>query len=243
MDQPTDRLSAAWQQIIGQQPAPPVWVLLATAAAALFAVSDLRTWLLTRHVVTLAHEGGHAGVALLSGRRVRGVRLHSDTSGLTLSFGRPTGPGMIATAAAGYLAPSVLGLLAAIGLGAGHVVGTLAGFLVLVVAILVAVRNVFGVVSTVTTGAVLVAVMIWAPPSLQAAFAFALAWFLLLAGPRPVLELQHKRRRGQAPTSDADQLARLTGMPGLFWVGVFLVFTLGALAGGGYLLLLGTGLI
>jgi hypothetical protein len=243
VEQLTGRASQVWQELGAQQPNPPFWVLLATAAVALLVVSDLRTWLLARHVVTLAHEGGHAGIALLSGRRVHGIRLHSDTSGLTLSYGRPTGPGMVATAAAGYLAPSVLGLAAAAGLATGRVAATLAAFLVLVVAVLVAVRNVFGVVSALTTALVLVVVVIWAPPALEAAFAFTLTWFLLLAGPRPVIELQRKRRHGQAPTSDADQLARLTRLPGLFWVGVFLVLTLGAAAAGSYLLLLGTGLL
>jgi hypothetical protein len=243
MDQFTGGLTTAWQAIAGQQPAPPLWVMAATAAVALYTVSDLRAWLFARHVVTLAHEGGHAGVALLSGRRVRGVRLHSDTSGLTLSSGRPTGPGMMATAAAGYLTPSVLGLVAATWLGTGHVVATLFGFLVLLAAVAVAIRNMFGVLSVASTGLVLLAVMIWAPADLRAAFAFALTWFLLLAGPRPVIELQRKRRRGEAPTSDADQLARLTGLPGLFWVTVFLVVTTGIAVGGGFLLLVGTGVV
>ena len=243
MDQLTGNLDTAWQALMGRQPAPPIWVLLATAAVALYIVSDLRAWLLARHVVTLAHEGGHAGMALLSGRRVRGVRLHSDTSGLTLSSGRPTGLGMITTAAAGYPAPSVLGLVAAAWLGTGHVVAALGVFLVLLTAIAVAIRNVFGVVSVACTGAALLGVMVYAPDDLRAAFAFALAWFLLLAGPRPVLELQAKRRRGQAPTSDADQLARLTGLPGLFWVLLFLLVTTGTAIGGGYLLLLGTGVL
>lgn len=236
-------LTAAWQAVVGQQPEPPLWALGASVVVALYVVSDRRAWLLARHVVTLAHEGGHAGMALVCGRRVQGVRLHSDTSGLTLSSGKPTGPGMIATAAAGYLTPSLLGLLAAAWLGTGHVVATLCAFLLLLAAIAVAVRNMFGVVSVGATAMVLFGVTVWAPDDLRATFAFALAWFLLLAGPRPVMELQHKRRRGRAPMSDADQLARLTGLPGLFWVSVFLVLTAAAAAIGGYLLLLGTGLI
>src|SRR3712207_8614461 len=45
----------------------------------------------------------------------------------------------------------------------------------------------------------------------QAAFAHGITWFLLLAAPKTVLELQAKRRHGGgAPDSDADQLARLT---------------------------------
>jgi hypothetical protein len=45
-----------------------------------------------------------------------------------------------------------------------------------------------------------------------------------------VLELHTARSRRRAPDSDADQLARLTPFPALFWVGVFLVVDVGALA-------------
>ena len=65
----------------------------------------------------------------------------------------------------------------------------------------------------------------------QAAFAYAVTWFLLLAAPRPVCELQaERRRRGRRAHSDADQLARLTRVPGLLWVGFFLLVDVGALA-------------
>lgn len=228
---------AVWDAVVTTRPAPPGWVVFGTAAAALVAVLDTSTWLRLRHVVTIAHEGGHAAVAVLSGRRLRGVRLHSDTSGLTLSAGRPTGPGMVATAAAGYLAPALLGLVAALALSAGYLLATLWAFLVLLATLLLTIRNVFGVVSIVGTAAVLVGVAIWAPPAGQAAFAYLLAWFLLLSAPRPVMELQRKRRRGQVRMSDADHLARLTGLPPVAWVGVFLLLTLGALAVGGWLLL------
>ncbi len=67
-------------------------------------------------------------------------------------------------------------------------------------------------------------------------FAYAFTWFLLVAGVRPVFELQAKRSRRQARDSDADQLARLTPIPGIVWVGFFLVVTLASLAGGGVLL-------
>ncbi len=221
------------------RPAPPAWVVLGTAAVALVAVADTSTWLRLRHVVTIAHEGGHAAVAVLSGRRLRGVRLHSDTSGLTLSAGRPTGPGMIATAAAGYPAPAVLGLLAALALSAGYLLATLWAFLLLLAALLLTIRNVFGAVSVLGTGAVLVGVAVWAPPTGQGAFGYLLAWFLLLGAPRPVLELQRKRRRGGVEISDADHLARLTAVPGLVWVTLFLVVTLGALVAGCWLLLRG----
>ena len=226
-----------WDTFTASRPDPPGWVVLATAAVALFTVVDASTWRRARHLVTLAHEGGHAAVAVASGRRLHGVRLHSDTSGLTLSAGKPTGPGMMATAAAGYPAPTVIGLAVTAGLVGGYFTATLWGCLFLVAALLVTIRNLFGVLSVVATGAALVVVSLWAPPTLQAASGYLLAWFLLLAAPRPVLELQHKRRRGRAQGSDADQLGKLTGLPGPFWVAVFLLITVGGLIAGGWLLL------
>jgi hypothetical protein len=64
---------------------------------------------------------------------------------------------------------------------------------------------------------------------LQAAFGYAMAWFLLLGGVRPVLELQRSRRRGRPARSDADQLARLTRLPAGAWIMLFAVVSLGAL--------------
>jgi hypothetical protein len=57
-------------------------------------------------------------------------------------------------------------------------------------------------------------------------------WFFLLGAPRAVLEMQaqRRRRRGASDTSDAGLLARLTHLPGLFWVGVLLLLCLAALA-------------
>jgi hypothetical protein len=52
-----------------------------------------------------------------------------------------------------------------------------------------------------------------------------------------VVELQVARRRGLAPASDADQLARLTGVPAVLWVGVFGLLTTAALVVGGWLLI------
>jgi hypothetical protein len=46
---------------------------------------------------------------------------------------------------------------------------------------------------------------------------------MLLGALRATVELQRVRRGGRARNSDADQLARLTHIPGIVWVGVFLV--------------------
>ena len=74
---------------------PDASVVVATGALALVLVALPAAWRVTRHVVTIAHEGSHGVAALVSGRRLAGIRLHSDTSGLTLSRGRSRGPGRL----------------------------------------------------------------------------------------------------------------------------------------------------
>lgn len=203
--------------------------MLVTGVVALVVVTFSELWRPARNVITIVHEAGHALVAVLVGRRLSGIRLHSDTSGLTLTKGKPYGPGMVSTALAGYVAPSLLGLAFAGLVGVNQSGAVLVVCALLLLGVLVMVRNVYGVFSVVLTGAVLFAVAWWTPPAVHAAFAQLITWFLLLGGVRPVGELQGKRRRGRARDSDADQLARLTGAPGWLWVGMFLLVNLGSL--------------
>jgi hypothetical protein len=83
------------------------------------------------------------------------------------------------------------------------------------------------VLSLVATGAAVLGVTWYATSQVQAAFGYFAVWFLLFGGVRPVFELQWQRGRGRAPQSDADQLAKLTGVPGLAWVFLFGVIALG----------------
>ncbi|MEU5938370.1 M50 family metallopeptidase [Micromonospora sp. NPDC047548] len=231
-----DGLGDLWDKLFSAQPDPPPLLVLVTAVVALAVVATRLPWRIARNAVTIAHEGGHALAALLTGRRLRGIRLHSDTSGLTLSAGRPTGPGMILTLLAGYVTPSLVGLAGAGLLGGNRITLLLWVAVALLLAMLVLIRNVFGVLSLLVTGGVVLAVSWYAPPQVQAAFAWTSVWFLLLAGVRPVVELQRVRSRGRMPQSDADQLARLTPFPALFWVTVFGLVNLLALAVGAALL-------
>jgi hypothetical protein len=218
-----------WDDIFGNRFDPPDTMVLVTAGVALVVVAVSVLWRPARHVITIVHEAGHALVAVLSGRRLSSIRLHSDTSGLTVSRGKPYGPGMVLTGFAGYVAPSLLGLAFAALLGADRVTALLVACVLLLLGVLVMVRNVYGIFSVLATGAVLIGVAWWAKGEVQAAFAHGITWFLLLGGIRSVGELQAKRRRGRARDSDADQLARITGAPGLFWVSIFLIVDLGCL--------------
>jgi len=201
-----------------------------TALIAVLLVWAPGAWSVTRHVVTIAHEAAHGLAALMSGRRLHGIQLHSDTSGLTVSAGRTNGLGMVFTAAAGYVGPALLGLAAAAMLASHHAVGLLWALLILLALLLIQVRNWFGLWSILVSGAVVLGVSWWLQPEVQSAFAYSLTWFLLLAAPRPVLELQTLRRRTGSASSDADQLARLTRVPAIAWVTFFLAATIGALA-------------
>ncbi len=193
-------LGSLWDEVSGTQPDPDLWVVVATLVAAAAVVVPQAPWRIARNAVTIAHEGGHGLVALLTGRTLTGIRLHSDTSGLTVSRGKPTGIGMILTAAAGYTAPPLLGLGGAALLGAGRITLLLWLATALLLAVLVMIRNAYGAVSVLVTGSTFVLVSWLAGPQVQAAFAYAVVWFLLLGGVRPAFELQAKRARGGAGT-------------------------------------------
>ena len=226
LDPALDRI---WQDVTGTQPPPGQGSVLATALVALALVAVPSAWRVSRHVVTIAHEGAHGVAALLSGRRLAGIRLHSDTSGLTVSKGRRTGPGMALTAFAGYVGPALLGLGAAFLLRERHALAVLWLAVLLLGLLLLQIRNFYGLYVVLVAGVAVLAVSWWGSAAAQSVAAYTGTWFLLLAAPRPVLELQGARRRGRARDSDADLLARLTRLPGLVWVGLFLVVTLGSL--------------
>ncbi|MBA0051497.1 M50 family peptidase [Streptomyces sp. AJS327] len=230
-------LGDLWDRVFGTQPDPDPWLVVAMGVAALAVVLPHGPWRLARNAVTIAHEGGHGLVALLSGRRLDGIRLHSDTSGLTVSRGKPTGLGMVLTAAAGYTAPSLLGLGGAWLLAAHHITLLLWGATALLLLMLFMIRNAYGVLTVLVSGGTFLLVSWLTEPEVQAGFAYAVVWFLLLGGVRPVFELQTKRRRGGAPDSDADQLSRLTNVPAAFWLLLFHAVALCSLIGGGRWLL------
>ena len=69
-------LADLWDRVSGTQPLPPGWVIGASCLVALVVVVNTESWRLAGKVITIAHEGGHALVSVLSGRRLDGIRLH-----------------------------------------------------------------------------------------------------------------------------------------------------------------------
>ncbi len=230
-------MTSAWGAITIDRFQPQSWIVLVAGLGALVAVAFDGVWRWSRSVITIVHEGGHAVAALLTGRRLTGIRLHADTSGLTLSVGRPTGPGMVVTAAAGYVSPSLVGLIGVALLAVDQVTVMLWAAAAVLAAMLIMVRNLYGALVLVVAGAAVVATSFYASPGLQAGFGYGLTWFLLLGGVRPVVEVWRQRHEQWGQVSDAAQLARLTRLPVLVWTGFFGLVALGSLIGGGYLLL------
>jgi hypothetical protein len=234
-----EQLADLWARVTAPSPALaplPLWIALAVAALAVLPP----VWRYSRHAVTIVHEAGHGFAATVTGRRLSGIRLHSDTSGVTISVGRPRGPGMALTLLAGYPAPALAGLGTAWLVGIGHAATALWALLLLLVLVLVQIRNWFGLWSVLVAGVAVFAVTWWAPAAWHGFAATAVAAFLLLGAIRTVGELQSARRRegrGRRGTTDADQLARVAALPGIAWVGLFLLLALACAAAGAALLL------
>ena len=155
-----------------QQALPPNLLVYVTALVAFIAVAVPVLWRICRNVITIAHEGGHALVAVLCGRRLQSIRLRSDTSGLTITKGKPRGFGAILTLAVGYITPSLVGIVGAYLLATHHIRVTLWVSIGLLLVILVMIRNLYGFVAVIATGAAVFAVSWWASSQVQAAFAY-----------------------------------------------------------------------
>ena len=206
---PHTRCWAGWRSWSGCGTAPqpcshhrPTASSRSTAlAAAVLLVLAPGAWPVARHVVTIVHEGAHGFAAWATGRQLAGIRLHSDTSGVTVSRGtaRPA-LGMVRDGGRrlrrpggcsgwsprGCSAPATRSgccgccwscwrccwCRSATGSGCGRCW---------------------------SAGSSCSRVSWWLPAQTQSAFAYLVTWFLLLAAPRPVLELQAMRWRRRCP--------------------------------------------
>jgi Peptidase M50B-like len=182
-----------------------------------------------RHLSVIAHEGAHAIFGRSMGRKILGVKLNSDATGETSYLGAEKGLGRIIITFAGYLGPSLFGLGAAalIALGFPGLVLWLALFLLLVMLFLV--RNLFGVISVLLNGALLVLFMSYGSTKLQDGAAYVLSWLLLFSG------VGHVLKHG-SNAADAATLRKITSLPPALWSTLWLVITVAALWAGAHML-------
>lgn len=222
-----DWINFLWNQMISVQERPLPWMLMLSWAISILLVFT-PLWNLSRNAVTVVHEGGHALMALLWGRRISGIKLHSDTSGVTISRGNPKGLGVIFVAASGYTAPALLGLGIQYLSSEGRTVLGLAILALMLLGIFLSIRNLWGILVVVPLLAGFYFTFQFAP-AIQTFILLFIATFLTVASLKPIIELQKHRRAGDGEDSDADQLARLTlVVPGIVWVAYFFVVSLAA---------------
>lgn len=182
-----------------------------------------------RHLGVIAHEGAHAMTGRLMGRRVVSVKLNSNATGATTTSGPAKGPGLILTGFAGYLGPSLFGLGAAVLIALGWTGGVLVVALILLVIMLFLIRNAFGVIAVLASGALLVLFLYYASAKLQIIAAHGLSWLLLLTG------VVHVLMHG-SNAADAGILRGMTHIPRVVWSLLWLVITVAALVAGARLL-------
>lgn len=187
----------------------------ATGVVALAIVAFPLTWALVGPLIVAVHEVGHALTGVVSGRKVRHIKIFSRESGVT-EFDRQVN---VLMSVAGYLAPPFAGLAAAHGVRAGQSdLVLLAAAVVLGAALVLKIRNVFGVVAIAATVAVLWLLLARAGVEARQGLAHVLAWTLMLGGVRAAFTLYGAHIDDPTAGSDAQTLRSLTGLPVLMWM-------------------------
>jgi hypothetical protein len=180
------------------------------------------TWQHFGLFTTLVHELGHAFAAILTGRVVRGIRIHRNHSGEALSSGRGSA---VLSGALGYPAPAIVGAAQLWSVFNGYTaIALFAGGVVLVLTLLV-IRNLFGVLVVLASAAASAGLWFYATPQVQSYALFVLGVALLVGSVRGLATVigVHTRRRGHLATSDAYLLYRRTGVPSPVWLALFTI--------------------
>ena len=185
----------------------------------------------TRLLATYVHEAGHALAALLTGRRVSGMRLEADASGTTGHIGPAQGFGRLFTSFAGYPAPAAAGMFIILAVMNGHTrwaILAAGGVGLLLFAFQRSLRGFL------VTAALLAATYftVQRGGNIAPFVLLALAGFLLAATPRHLWDLRLVRSAPNIPGyppqeahSDADSLAEQTHVPAIVWELIFLAIT------------------
>lgn len=211
---------------------PPLWLIAAFTALMLALVLYPPTWRRARHGATIIHEMGHVAMGWLWGRRVQGIRLHNDTSGLTLTAGKPRGLGVLMTYLAGYPTPALVGLALTWASVSGYSGAALTLVMVLLALAFLLVRNIFGLlILTVALGGA--GYVFWdANPPIVTGFTLAAGIFLLLAGTRTCFDLRETHKHGEGGESDAEMASQHSLLPASAWVYIFIGASLVCVAQG-----------
>jgi hypothetical protein len=210
---------------------PPSYAMAFTGLAVALALV-LGLWEIAGHADVLAHEGAHVVGMILFERGVSGVTIDyqgDQHRGVTIPPGGTSFFSVLATIA-GYYGPPLFGLLGAALLVHGSATGVLWVFLLLLGGLLPLVRNLFGALIVVATGALFYLTVTYGSAQAQIFVACSWVWLLLISG---VVSAFEHFRHGR----DYAILRRHTLIPGFVWATLSVVVALGALWYGGSWLL------
>ena len=188
-----------------------------------------------RYLTVLAHEGGHAFMAVAVFRLVKGITIKTNAEGDTAPD-KVVWPFYILIAAFGYLGPSLFGLFAAWLLLHDPAETVLWGSIAFLAVMLLATRGFLGPLLIICLMVALYQIVTRAEPSMVALAAHVWTWFLLISGVQAALLLM--RERGyNVKGNDTEALRAATLLPTYVWGGILLLGTIAALAYGGAMLL------
>jgi len=209
---------------------------LAWSAALLSWVIAVPLWFVTKYVLVIAHEGGHALLFKLFFRRLTSVRFDRYGGGVTTPTAKAPWLFDILITMAGYLGPSMFGLFGAWLLVRGQTTMVLWTSMAFLVLMLFAVRGILGWLTVPGLLVLLYLVTMRVDPPLQTLYAHMWVWFLLIGAVQRMLHFVLDRQYDSG-SNDSAVLAGLTLVPSAIWAFVFLVGTIGALVYGGAMLL------
>jgi hypothetical protein len=216
-----------------QKPLPAQEVILIGLLAA-FVVLVRALWAIAGPFETLVHESAHVIAGILTGRTIQGVKI-AEAGGGSTDMVPKSGCGYGIAAFVGYIGPSAAGLIAAGLISTGRMYAVLWLGLVLLAVMLVTIRNLFGGLVIVMCGGLLYLVLRYGTAGVETAFAYFVAWFLLISGIRLAL------RAAGSPkdVADAEILADMAFLFRWVWCLLWLAGTIAALALGGKILIRG----
>jgi hypothetical protein len=203
-------LAPAWRAASEIAPAAPPPFTIAFAGLGVALVLVLGLWEIAGHASTIAHEGAHAVVMLLTGEGVRSVEIDYENGAHKGATAAVNDRDTVLSWIVGYSGPSLFGLLGAALLMHGSATAVLWIYLVLLGLLLVVVRNVFGFLLVVATGAIFYLTVTYGSAAAQVLVACAWVWLLLLVG--VVYAFDHFRSG-----IDYIELKRITWLPRAFW--------------------------
>jgi len=216
-----------------QMPLPgPEIVLIGVITAVVVLVQA--TWSLVEHFDAMAHEGIHAVVGSLSGRRVNWINLDEKAGGET-DLVPKSGPGYLVAAFAGYLGPSAFGLFAARLIEYGHIIAILWVTMVFLALLLIKLKPSFGRFTVPLAGVLIVLVLKHTSQIAEIRAAYAITWFLLLTAVRSAW--RYATVVGVGGRGDVGILKDRTGVPLTVWFVLWLCGTLTAVVIGAHWML------